>query len=165
MPLAQLLREAQVSRALVDRLLRAGKLRSWEEALPAEDLALESDWTAPANTLNAEQQHAVDEIGAWMNTDAFTVGLLYGVTGSGKTEVYLAAIEAALARGRTALMLVPEIALTLWLGRQCRARFGAGVAVLHSGLGGRGARAGMVARASGRGARGGGDAVGGVCAA
>ncbi len=134
MPVAQLLREAKVSRALVDRLLRQGKLRSWEEPLPAEDHALESDWTAPANTLNAEQQHAVDEIGAWMNTGAFTVGLLYGVTGSGKTEVYLAAIEAALARGRTALMLVPEIALTLWLGRQCRARFGPGVAVLHSGL-------------------------------
>jgi primosomal protein N' (replication factor Y) len=134
MPVAQLLREAKVSRALVDRLLRQGKLRSWEEPLPAEDHALESDWTAPANTLNAEQQHAVDEIGAWMNTGAFTVGLLYGVTGSGKTEVYLAAIEAALARGRTALMLVPEIALTLWLARHCRARFGTGVAVLHSGL-------------------------------
>jgi primosomal protein N' (replication factor Y) len=134
MPVAQLLREAKVSRALVDRLLRTGKLRSWEEPLPAEDHTLESEWTAPANTLNAEQQHAVDEIGAWMNSGAFTVGLLYGVTGSGKTEVYLAAIEAALARGRTALMLVPEIALTLWLGRQCRARFGTGVAVLHSGL-------------------------------
>jgi primosomal protein N' (replication factor Y) (superfamily II helicase) len=134
LPVAQVLREAKVSRALVDRLLRAGKLRSWEEPLPTEDLALESDWTAPANTLNAEQQHAVDEIAAWMNSGAFTVGLLYGVTGSGKTEVYLAAIEAALARGKTALMLVPEIALTLWLGRQCRARFGAGVAVLHSGL-------------------------------
>jgi len=131
---AQVLREAKVSRVLVDRLLRAGKLRSWEEPLPNEDLALESDWTAPANTLNAEQQHAVDEISAWMNSGAFTVGLLYGVTGSGKTEVYLAAIEAALARGRTALMLVPEIALTLWLGRQCSARFGTGVAVLHSGL-------------------------------
>jgi primosomal protein N' (replication factor Y) len=134
LPVAQVLREAKVSRVLVDRLLRAGKLRSWEEPLPNEDLALESDWTAPANTLNAEQQHAVDEISAWMNSGAFTVGLLYGVTGSGKTEVYLAAIEAALARGRTALMLVPEIALTLWLGRQCSARFGTGVAVLHSGL-------------------------------
>ncbi|HYB62539.1 MAG TPA: primosomal protein N' [Methylomirabilota bacterium] len=134
MPVAQLLREAKVSRALVDRLLRQGRLQIWEEPLPAEDHTLESDWTAPANTLNADQQHAVDEIAAWMNTGAFTVGLLYGVTGSGKTEVYLAAIEAALARGRTALLLVPEIALTLWLSRQCRARFGTGVAVLHSGL-------------------------------
>ncbi len=60
--------------------------------------------------------------------------MLHGVTGSGKTEVYLGAIEAALSRGKTAIVLVPEIALTLWVGRLVRARFGAGVAVLHSGL-------------------------------
>jgi len=56
------------------------------------------------------------------------------VTGSGKTEVYLGAIEAALSRGRTAIVLVPEIALTLWVGRLVRARFGDRVAVLHSGM-------------------------------
>jgi primosomal protein N' (replication factor Y) (superfamily II helicase) len=63
--------------------------------------------------------------------------LLNGVTGSGKTEVYLRGVQDTLARGRTALVLVPEIALTLWIGRQCRAWFGArfeGVAVLHSAL-------------------------------
>jgi len=59
---------------------------------------------------------------------------MYGVTGSGKTEVYLRAVEAALQRGRTALLLVPEIALTLWMSRLCRAWFGEGVAILHSGL-------------------------------
>jgi len=62
---------------------------------------------------------------------------LFGVTGSGKTEVYLRAVQDALARGKTAIILVPEIALTLWMGRQCRAWFGArfeGVAVLHSAL-------------------------------
>ena len=64
----------------------------------------------------------------------FAAGLLHGVTGSGKTEVYLGAIEAALSRGKTAIVLVPEIALTLWVGRLVRARFGEGVAVLHSGL-------------------------------
>ncbi len=60
--------------------------------------------------------------------------MLHGVTGSGKTEVYLGAIEAALSRGKTAIVLVPEIALTLWVGRLVRARFGESVAVLHSGL-------------------------------
>ncbi len=63
--------------------------------------------------------------------------LLHGVTGSGKTEVYLRSVQDTLARGKTALVLVPEIALTLWIGRQCRAWFGArfeGVAVLHSAL-------------------------------
>ena len=104
-------------------------------------------------------------IRGWLDAGAFTTGLLYGVTGSGKTEVYLGAVEAALARGKTALVLVPEIALTLWCGRLFRARFGAGVAVLHSALAGSGARARMVARAAWRGARGGGHAVRGFRAA
>ncbi|HET9402408.1 MAG TPA: primosomal protein N', partial [Candidatus Acidoferrales bacterium] len=52
----------------------------------------------------------------------------------GKTEVYLCAVEEALARGKSAIILVPEIALTLWMGRHCRARFGDRVAVLHSAL-------------------------------
>jgi primosomal protein N' (replication factor Y) len=60
--------------------------------------------------------------------------LLFGVTGSGKTEVYLRAIEATLARGRGALVLVPEIALTPQLVARYRARFGDDVAVVHSGL-------------------------------
>lgn len=61
--------------------------------------------------------------------------LLYGVTGSGKTEVYLQVIARVLARGRQALVLVPEIALTPQTVGRFRARFGAAVAVLHSGLG------------------------------
>ncbi len=61
--------------------------------------------------------------------------LLHGVTGSGKTEVYLRAAEMALARGRTALILVPEIVLTARLCDLARARFGARVALLHSNLG------------------------------
>src|SRR5713101_6927269 len=71
-----------------------------------------------------------------MDSSGFFTGLLHGVTGSGKTEVYLAAIEAALERGRAALVLVPEIALTLAMSRLLRARLGeaAGVIVLHSGL-------------------------------
>ncbi|MEZ5075160.1 MAG: primosomal protein N' [Solirubrobacterales bacterium] len=60
--------------------------------------------------------------------------LLYGVTGSGKTEVYLAAIEAALERGRTAILLVPEIGLTPQTVGRVAARLGERVAVLHSGL-------------------------------
>jgi primosomal protein N' (replication factor Y) len=62
--------------------------------------------------------------------------LLHGVTGSGKTEVYLRAVEAALASGRSAIVLVPEIALTPQTAGRFAARFGAEVAVLHSRLGG-----------------------------
>ena len=65
---------------------------------------------------------------------AYAPFLLHGVTGSGKTEVYLRAIAAALALGRRALVLVPEIALTPQLAARFRARFGDRVAVLHSGL-------------------------------
>src|SRR5699024_10824252 len=60
--------------------------------------------------------------------------LLHGVTGSGKTEVYLAAVEAALARGRGAIVLVPEIGLAPQAVARFRARLGDRIAVLHSGL-------------------------------
>jgi primosomal protein N' (replication factor Y) len=134
MPLALLLKAAHVSRSVVERLERQGRLLAWEEPFTVEEEAFETDFTPPSNVLNPAQQRAVDEIRAWMQRGEFATGLLYGVTGSGKTEVYLCAVEQALAAGRTALLLVPEIALTLWIGRLCRARFGDVVAVLHSAL-------------------------------
>ena len=109
-------------------------LLSWEEAVTAEEDRWDTDFVPPSNVLNPEQRNALDEVQKWLATREFVAGLLHGVTGSGKTEVYLGAVEAAIAQGRSALILVPEIALTLWLSRLVRARFGAGVAVLHSGL-------------------------------
>jgi primosomal protein N' (replication factor Y) len=135
LPLAELLRIAGVSRSAVERLERRGDIQVWEEAAEAEASAFDVDFTAPSNTLNGEQHLAVEEIRAWLGAGSFVAALVYGVTGSGKTEVYLRAVEEALARGRTALVLVPEIALTLWMGRLCRAWFGDTVAVLHSALG------------------------------
>ena len=134
LPVRLLLAQGSVSGGVVERLARQGKLKMWEEPVAVEEKLFETDFAPPANALNAEQQRALGEIQGWLEAGAFTVGLLYGVTGSGKTEVYLRAVEGALARGRAALILVPEIALTLWIGRLCRARFGEGVAVLHSGL-------------------------------
>jgi primosomal protein N' (replication factor Y) (superfamily II helicase) len=135
LPLPALAKLSRVSRSVIDRMLRAGKLISWEEPLTVEEDLFGADYTPPSNVLNADQQRALGEIRGWLAADAFAVGLLFGVTGSGKTEVYLGAVEAALQRNKTALILVPEIALTLWLGRQCRARLGATVAVMHSALG------------------------------
>jgi primosomal protein N' (replication factor Y) (superfamily II helicase) len=83
-------------------------------------------------TLTKDQAAAVEAILATLST--FAVHLLYGVTGSGKTEVYLRVIAAAVAAGGQALVLVPEIALTPQLLDRFRRRFSAGVAVVHSGL-------------------------------
>ncbi|MGB4784493.1 MAG: primosomal protein N' [Candidatus Acidiferrum sp.] len=137
LPLPQLLKIAKVTRALIERMLRDGLLESWVEPIdPAED-PFDAGYTPPAHELNADQESALKAIRARFELGEFGVQLLHGVTGSGKTEVYLRAVQDTLARGKTAIILVPEIALTLWIGRQCRSWFGAkfeGVAVLHSAL-------------------------------
>jgi primosomal protein N' (replication factor Y) (superfamily II helicase) len=137
LPLPQLLKHASVSRSVIERMLREGQLGSWEERIdPAED-PFDIGYEPPAHELNAEQESAFKGIRARFELGEFGVLLLHGVTGSGKTEVYMRAVQETLARGKTAIVLVPETALTLWIGRQCRAWFGArfeGVAVLHSAL-------------------------------
>ena len=82
--------------------------------------------------LTDEQELAVDAINATLGR--FSAHLLYGVTGSGKTEVYLRVIAAALAGGKQVLVLVPEIALTPQLVERFRQRFSTGVVVVHSAL-------------------------------
>ncbi len=84
--------------------------------------------------LNHDQTTAVDTITASLD-HGFSPFLLLGVTGSGKTEVYLRVVAEVLERGGSALILVPEISLTHQLVGRVRARFGAEIAVLHSGLG------------------------------
>lgn len=84
--------------------------------------------------LNRHQQAALDTIAGSLGMQQYTPFLLYGVTGSGKTEVYLQAIARALENGMNALVLVPEIALTPQLTGRFQARFGGGLAILHSGL-------------------------------
>ena len=83
--------------------------------------------------LTDEQLVAVTAITARLG-HGFAPFLIHGVTGSGKTEVYLRVIAEVLARGQTALVLVPEISLTPQLAGRFRARFGDAVAILHSGL-------------------------------
>lgn len=84
--------------------------------------------------LQAEQQTAVTAISEQIEQDRYQAFLLEGVTGSGKTEVYLQTMAEALEKGKTALMLVPEISLTPQMVNRVKGRFGHEVAVLHSGL-------------------------------
>jgi primosomal protein N' (replication factor Y) (superfamily II helicase) len=100
--------------------------------LKPEPVAINSGPVRAPHQLNAAQQAAFEQIGAAVAVREFRTFLLHGVTGSGKTEVYLRAIEATLAVGRSALLLVPEIALTPAVAGQFFARFGDRVAILHS---------------------------------
>ncbi len=108
-------------------LARRGLLRS--RPRPTVHGGLSSGERHP---LNPHQQAALDAITEALQTGEFRSFLLQGVTGSGKTEVYMHAIEAVLARGRNALMLVPEIALTPAMAGHFYHRFGDKVAILHS---------------------------------
>ena len=87
---------------------------------------------APPRTLNPHQLAAYQHIEAALRAAKFQTFLIQGVTGSGKTEVYLRSIDACLAMGRAALLLVPEIALTPAMAGQFLHRFGDRVAILHS---------------------------------
>ncbi|MDE0020054.1 MAG: primosomal protein N' [Candidatus Poribacteria bacterium] len=106
-----------------------------ESALPPEQSASFELSDSPLQ-LNPEQAAAYKALRAAVLSETASRFLLYGVTGSGKTEVYMQAMQEAVARGRSALVLVPEIALTPQTSRRLRARFGDRVAVLHSGLSG-----------------------------
>jgi len=128
----ELAREAAVSAGVVTGLADAGALE--RVALPADgDPVAEPDPENPGPELNADQKAAAGQL-ADAVADGFSVTLLDGVTGAGKTEVYFEAVAAALRAGKQVLVLVPEIALTgQWLERFTR-RFAAEPEVWHSDL-------------------------------
>ena len=143
--LARAPRQAELLRALADgpqaqatlpvgsvSVLRAMRDKGWvvceEVSAPAGG---EGGRPQEAPALTVAQRAAVDAV---LAASGFAAFVLDGVTGSGKTEVYLSAIETVLAAGRQALVLVPEISLTPQTEARFRARFGQAVAVLHSGL-------------------------------
>ena len=88
------------------------------------------DGEAQTRILTEDQQKAVD----FIKSDSRTAHLLFGVTGSGKTEIYLTLIAQCLQQGKSSIFLVPEISLTPQMLSQLRARFGKNAAILHSGL-------------------------------
>jgi primosomal protein N' (replication factor Y) len=115
------------------RTLEAKKLvTTTEREVAADRFFADEVPLVAAHTPNAEQRVAIDALVARLEQGGGF--LLHGVTGSGKTEVYLRLIAEARARGKGSLMLVPEIALTPQLVSRFRSRFGDGIAVLHSEL-------------------------------
>jgi primosomal protein N' (replication factor Y) (superfamily II helicase) len=135
--LAQLLQDGARDEDALDDALEGWRAaaRALHKRGLAERIAIPASQLAPAPQagprLNDAQRDAVDAIGV---SAGFTPFLLDGVTGSGKTEVYLQAIADCLARGRQALVLVPEIGLTPQMLARFRARLGVPIHALHSGL-------------------------------
>ncbi len=103
------------------------------EVLRESPLAQDLD-PGPAYELTLEQKAAMEVMEGAVVSPSFRPFVLYGVTGSGKTEIYLRLVEKAVDLGRSALVLVPEIALSTQLEAVFRARFGEALAVWHSGL-------------------------------
>src|SRR5262249_9525334 len=95
---------------------------------------LSPEASAGPRALTGEQDTALRRLRALSATGRFSVALLHGVTGSGKTEIYLRLAALTRESGRGSLVLVPEIALTPAIASQFRAAFGARVAIQHSGL-------------------------------
>lgn len=122
-----------ISRAVLDNLAQKGVLEK-RQVDKTIDLYAGIPYTGEAIELTEAQQQAYEELAPHLEGGKPHAALLYGVTGSGKTLVFLKLIERALALGRTALVLVPEISLTPQMIRRLKSTFGGRVAVQHSAL-------------------------------
>ena len=118
----------------LNRLLELGLLAAASERIYRDPFGEPPSFYPAPEQLTAEQQQVLAALLPAIDAAVFAPFLLFGVTGCGKTEVYLRAVHHALATGRTALVLVPEIALASQLEAQFHSRFGSLLAVLHSGL-------------------------------
>jgi primosomal protein N' (replication factor Y) len=131
---AELLEASGAGASTVQTLERRGLLEVFVREVRRDPLAGAKLPARDELRLTDAQAVALGEINAAQDAGGFAAFLLHGVTGSGKTEIYIRAMREALRRGRTAMMLVPEIALTPVFSRRLRAHFGDAVAIFHSSL-------------------------------
>jgi len=129
-----LIKDTNVSASTVSSLEKKALVEIYVEAIRRDPLAENLGVSDVEHSLTAGQTAVLTQIEEQMNTGDYSAFLLHGVTGSGKTEVYMRAMNKALSLGRSAMMLVPEIALTPVFSRRLRARFGDQVAIFHSSL-------------------------------
>ena len=134
MPLRQLLAMAQVSESSIKTLEKRAVVELFDQSVRRDPLAAAGVLQRDTHELTNAQVAVLREIEKPMAQKTYTTFLLHGITGSGKTEVYMRAMRATLDLGRSAMMLVPEIALTPVFSRRLRAQFGDQVAIFHSSL-------------------------------
>lgn len=134
MLLSELLEKSGASRASVDSLVKQGSLLLDIIRVDRSPLLNEEYFKTKPKQLSGEQQEALAKIKASLEKGEFKVHLLWGITGSGKTEVYLQAIDFALKQGKGAILLVPEISLTEQTIERFRSRFEGHIAILHHRL-------------------------------
>lgn len=132
--IATLLKEAKTSAAPIHTLIKQNVI-SLKEA-PKEPPPFTADYfLSPPKNLSEEQKRAFDAISSDMNKNRFATHLIYGVTGSGKTEIYLQAMELALSQDKGVIFLVPEVALASQTLERLKSRFAEKIAVLHHRVG------------------------------
>lgn len=131
--LDDLLARTGVGKAVIAGLLKAGHISQETRRVAAPAPDFDHPGPEPTFELNVDQQAAISRIASLTAEGTFRAVLLFGVSGSGKTEVYIRAIRSVVASGKQAVLLVPEIALTTQLVERLAARFER-VAVIHSGL-------------------------------
>src|SRR5690606_3981517 len=132
--LRQLVEETNCSLSVIKALANKGVLKISEIDIYRSPWSQPYVAPQPRHPLNPEQAMCLQQLLDRLQEKRFASCLLHGVTGSGKTEVYLNAIEDVISKGRTAIMMVPEIGLTPQISRQFRSWFGSRVAIMHSGL-------------------------------
>jgi primosomal protein N' (replication factor Y) (superfamily II helicase) len=134
LPLSELIAAAKVGPSTVATLKKRGLVEVYDEKLRRDPLGGVAIPSIEEYVLTEGQQKVLAELDAPLRARTYAPFLLHGVTGSGKTEVYIRAMRVALSLGRSALMLVPEIALTPVFSRRLRMHFGDKVAIFHSSL-------------------------------
>jgi primosomal protein N' (replication factor Y) (superfamily II helicase) len=132
--LQELLKLAGVNASTITSLEKRGLLETFAGPMRRDPLALTSVSAPEDYVLTPAQSAVLEKINEQIGRNTYAAFLLHGVTGSGKTEVYIRAMRTALNQGRSAMMLVPEIALTPVFSRRLRAHFGDEVAIFHSSL-------------------------------
>jgi primosomal protein N' (replication factor Y) len=130
-PVPRLVRITRASLSTVKTLIKRGLVRM-EQREVLRGTYDEPPEPPPVLTLNSHQEKALQSIVGALATDAHRTFLLHGITGSGKTQVYIESIRQTLKQGKNAIVLVPEISLTPQTVRRFKSHFGAEVAVMHS---------------------------------